>query len=280
MDILSESLSIGYERAINFRDKYNLGNYCGNNLLDILNRIEEYEKINLKLIRNPFNNLKLSGFIGYKNDAYVIVTNSNQTLGKERFTIAHEIYHLLENRVYLKKNPIIEQLGNNLENVENINEKMANAFAAELLMPKKDIDEYLEKISINKDSKINEIAIIQLQNLYGVDYVAVTKRLKEIGLIDDKKQKDLEKILGVDGKLENLTKNLGYDNKLNKASKERYLLQKDLQMLKSNYDNGYTDYDDLVVIFGYLGCEPESFGYEQYEDSNKDADDFINNLLS
>ncbi|KZL94014.1 hypothetical protein [Clostridium magnum] len=127
---------------------------------------------------------------------------------------------------------------------------------------------------------INELTIIELQNLYGVDYVAVTKRLKEISLIDDNKQKYLEKILEIDGKLENLTKNLGYDNKLNKPSKLRSLMQKDLQLLKSNYDNRYTDYDDLVVIFGYLGCEPETFWYEPYEESNKDADDFISNLLS
>ncbi|OAA85089.1 ImmA/IrrE family metallo-endopeptidase [Clostridium coskatii] len=280
MDKLNDSLNIGYERAINFRDKYGLGNYCGKNLLDILSRIEEYEKISLKLIRTHFSNLKLAGFIGYKNNTYIIVTNSNQTLGKERFTIAHEIYHLLENRVYLKKKLIIEQPEYNDENIKDINEKRANAFAAELLMPKEDIDEYLKKISIDKDGGISELTIIEMQNLYGVDHTAVTKRLIELNLIDDDKQKDLEKILKDEGKLESLTKNLGYDNKLNTPSKVKSLSAKDLQLIKSNYDNGYIDYNDLVVIFGYLGCQPEDFGYEQYEENDKNANDFINNLLS
>lgn len=54
------------------------------------------------MIRTPFENLDLSGFIGYKRGTFVIVTNTNNKLGSERFTIAHEIYHLITNRTLIK----------------------------------------------------------------------------------------------------------------------------------------------------------------------------------
>ncbi|MBW9145272.1 hypothetical protein KTC92_14915 [Clostridium sp. CM027] len=58
----------------------------------------------------------------------------------------------------------------------------------------------------------------------------------------------------LDGQLGNITKNLGYTNELNVPSKDTYLLPNGLEVLKENYENGDTSYDDLVRIFSYLGC--------------------------
>lgn len=274
---LADFREIAYEMARNFRDKYNLGNYCANQLLEILDLLEQDERINIELIRTPFKNLKLAGFIGYKHDTFVIVTNTNLTLGNERFTIAHEIYHLLQNRVQLKKNSIIEEMVDN--DVEDVNELMANCFAAELLIPKEDIKTYVDKMTLNRTKDINPSIVIKLQQKYGVDYSAITKRLKEVNIIDDKVKKKLEEILLSQGELQKLTKNLGYSNDLNTPSQDTLILQKDLEIIRKNYDNGDTTYDDLVRIFGYLGCDPEKFGYEEDSELTEAAKDFIKNLL-
>ncbi|MCT4592948.1 MAG: ImmA/IrrE family metallo-endopeptidase [Anaeromicrobium sp.] len=277
MSKLADFREIAYERARNFRDKYNLGNYCANQLLEILDLLEQDERINIELIRTPFENIKLAGFIGYKHDTFVIVTNTNLTLGNERFTIAHEIYHLLQNRVYIKKNSIIEEMVDNDD--EDVNELMANCFATELLMPKEDIEVYINKMTLNQTKDIDFSTVIKFQQKYGVDYVAITKRLKEVGVIEDNKKQELEAILNTYDDLEKLTKNLGYKNDLNIPSQATLILQRDLEVLKANFDNGDTTYDDLVRIFGYLGCEPEKFGYESHKELTDAAKNFMDSLL-
>lgn len=268
---------IAYEQARNFRDQYQLGHYCGHQLLEVLGLIEQSHRIDITLIRTPLKNTNLAGFIGYKNETFVIVTNTNLSYGNERFTIAHEIYHLLQNRVQIKKNPIIEDIFQ--DNELNTIEIMANCFAAELLMPKESLQESFYRVTDNNTKEVSYSDAIVLQHMYGVDYIALTRRLYEVSLIDFDIQQKLENILEEEGALEKITKSLGHDQALNKPSKETVLLQKDLKVIKDNYDKGDTSFDDLVRIFGYLGCEPEKFGYENENELTEEAKDFMNYLL-
>lgn len=271
---LNSTVNFAYKKAINFRDKYGLGNYCAKELIQILGMVEISERTKVKLIRTPFDNHDLAGFIGYKYDTFIIVTNTNHTLGSERFTIAHELYHLIENRVAIKNKTVIEEMVTNQE--KNTDEIMANAFAAELLMPKKDITEQFEHLKVKG---VDETDIIMLQHRYGVGYLAITKRLVEIKLIDEKTEERLNELIHIQGALERLTKQLGYSNELNVPSEATFLLQKDLETIRKNYQNGATSYDDLVRIFSYLGCEPESFGYELDHELTEEAKEFMNSLL-
>lgn len=277
MNRLEEFSNLAHDRALNFRDKYGLGNYCAKQLFEIIDLLEINEKISIKLIRTPFKNLNLAGFIGYKHGEFVIVTNTNHTLGSERFTIVHEIYHLLEDRVFIKSNSVIEEMVN--VDIKNIKESMANAFAAELLMPKEDICSTIDEMTKNGTKPIDQVMVVRLQQKYGVDYVAITKRLNEIKKINTEEQDKLNECVVNPRELEKVTKNLGYSNELNVPSKATYLSQKDLENIKENYDKGYTPYDDLVRLFSYLGCEPEKFGYENNIEPTDAAKDFIKNLL-
>ena len=275
---LAGAIEFAEEMAINFRDKYGLGYYCAKQLMEILNLLEQNERIKIELIRTPFKNLKLAGFIGYKDDTIFIITNSNQTVGKERFTIAHEIYHLLQNRVLLKREAVIEEKADNNEDDLNVQEQMANCFAAELLIPKEDIKAHILQMTDNQTKSIEPAIVIQLQHKYGVDYIATTKRLKEIGLISDNKKQELDGILSLDGKLEETTKKLGLENELNTPSKDNFMMYKNFDIIKTNFENGHTTYDDLVRIFGYLGCTPEKFGYDNKIELSDDAKHFIKSL--
>jgi Zn-dependent peptidase ImmA (M78 family) len=274
-------IKLAYDRAINFRDKYKLGNYCAKQLLEVIDRLELSERINIKLIRTPFSNLSLAGFIGFKQGEFVIVTNTNKTLGSEKFTIAHEIYHLLEDRVYIKNNSVIEEIEDTVDSKCNdIKEVMANAFAAELLMPKSDIVDSVHELTKGGSKKVESITVIRLQQKYGVDYEAITKRLHEVNKITKDEQRELNEFAENKFDLEKMTKNLGYSNELNLPSKDTYLSQRDLELIKDNYDKGYISYDDLVRFFGYLGCEPEKFGYENNMDLTDDAKEFMKSLLN
>lgn len=267
--------SLAYDQAITFRDKHRLGNYCAKQLLEIIDLLEITERVSIKLIRVPFDNENLSGFVAFKNDTFIIVTNTNHRLGSERFTIAHEIYHLITDRILIKKRPIIEELNSNDDNLTEI---MANAFAAELLIPKDDIKEQINIITENMTKDIEPGTIVQLQQKYGVSYIAITKRLNEVNVIDKKMQDKLEEFDSNSAALEKLTKNLGYTNELNVPSEQMYLNPKDLENIKVNYENGNTTYDDLVRIFSYLRCEPEKFGYEDNMEMTDEALEFMKSL--
>lgn len=275
---MNDLRKVAYELARNFRDKYNLGSYCANDLLEILDLMEKYEKINIELIRTPFKNLNLAGFIGYKYDTYIIVTNTNQTLGYERFTIAHEIYHILQNRVSLKNNFIIEEIVHPNEENKDPHEIMADSFAAELLVPENSLRENLERITEGSYNKIDYNTIIHLQHKYGVEYIAVTRRLEETGIIDRKKKDELDQILKIEGQLQELTKKLGRGNELNIPSRACFIMQRNLAIIKHNFEKGCTTYDDLVRIFGYLGTTPEEFGYEDSKELSQEAIKFMESL--
>lgn len=272
---MDEFKSIAYEEAINFRDKHGLGNYCAKQLLEIIDLLKVTEGVPIQIIRTPIDNEDLSGFIGFRHDTFIIVTNTNHKLGSERFTIAHEIYHLIKNRMSIKKGSVIEEM---IWNENNRNEIMANAFAAELLMPKDDIIKHVKLITENMTKEIEPGIIVQLQQKYGVSYIAITKRLNEVNIIDKKMQDKLEEFDSNPVELEKLTKKLGYTNELNIPSKEMYLIPKDLERIKVNYENGDITYDDLVVIFGYLGCKPERFGYEDNIEITDEALEFMKSL--
>ena len=271
---------IVYDIANRFRKTHGLGDYCGKTILNIVDKLSIVEGKQIQLIRRPFNNDRLAGFIAFKHDTFIIVTNTNKTIGNERFTIAHEIYHLLENLSDIMDNRLLEEyVQTDGETNIDVKEKMANLFAAELLMPSEDVKREFDRLSLNRKDKSDISIAINLQQLYGVDYIAMVKRMIELDLITSKG--DIEQLNAVaDNKKEllNITLRLGFDNEVNIESGVHYISNQYLDMLKTNYDNKDTNYNDLAVIFDYLGCEPEKFGYSRYNGLSDEAKEFINDL--
>jgi len=59
------------------------------------------------LVRKPLDTDELSGFSTYFEEQFIVYLNSNFTLGHERYTGAHELYHLIYNADILKKEKIL-----------------------------------------------------------------------------------------------------------------------------------------------------------------------------
>lgn len=56
---------------------------------------------------------------------------------------------------------------------KDVIEFMTNSFAAELLMPKDNLEDCANKMTKNKTKELNYSMVVQLQHKYGVDYVAI-----------------------------------------------------------------------------------------------------------
>lgn len=252
--------SIIYKKIKILREQYHLSNNCGRGIFDFMERIELAGQSPL-LFRLPFKNHSLSGFIGYKNNRFSIFLNTNRALGYEIFTAAHEIYHLIENTSTIIEKTVIEE-----EEVDNGNtsEMAADIFAAELLMPESDLRiEYDRLMKNNRLSSPDEAVVITLQQIYFVEYRAVTKRLVELELINGETAVKLNSILLKEHEFSKLTLKLGYDNILNEPTKMVLLPKSFMKVLEENYKLGNTSFDELEAIFGYCDLPPEHFGYEE-----------------
>lgn len=271
---------IAYDLANRFREAHGLGVYSGKMILNIVDKLKIVENKQIQLIRRPFNNGRLAGFIAYKHDTFIIVTNTNKTIGNERFTIAHEIYHLLENFRDIMDKRLLEEFVKTEEEVNSDGkERLADCFAAQLLMPSEDVKSEFKRLTSNRKDKSDISIVINLQQLYGVDYIAMVKRLIELELITlEKDIKRLKAAAESKEELMNITLKLGFDNEVNTASRSHYISNQNLDMLKTNYDNKLMGYNDLAVIFDYLGCEPEKFGYVRYNEQSDEAKNFISDL--
>lgn len=257
---MSEFKEIAISKANKLRTDYSIGNYCGRSLFQLIEKMKLTSKNSIHLIRLPFKEIDISGFIGYKNDQFVIFTNTNKTLGYEIFTLAHEIYHLIENESIIKKEVILEESKEN----RYVSDDIADMFAAELLMPqiafKNDFNQLMIENNLKKpDRKL----IIELQQQYYVEYKSITKRLKEIGLIDNYYESFLNEILDVDTEIYDITKRLGFSNELNEPSNAIQIPRRFLNIIEGNYERDDITFDDLSVLFSYCNSTPEKFGYKE-----------------
>ena len=260
---------------IQLRQQYDFGNYWGRSLFDFVEKLKLESDRDILLFRLPFNISNISGFVGYKNDQFVVFTNTNKNLGHEIFTLAHEIYHLLENENKIREKVII----NESENVCDYNDNIADKFAEELLLPENKLKEEYKRLLNEDDLTLpDEKIIIQLQQLFYVKYKVVTKRIADLGFIDIDRKEEIDQILGENDSLLKLTQKLGYNNKLNKPSKKVELPKKFLKAIEENYKNKKITYDDLVVIFGYGNLKPEFFGYEKENSLSDDTNEFISQI--
>jgi Zn-dependent peptidase ImmA (M78 family) len=130
------------------------------------------------------NNDDFSGFLFRSSDAPpVIGLNSNNPLTRKRFTIAHELAHLLLHSTSgVHVDEIVVQMRDRKAS-EGVDEREmeANRFAAELLMPQKFLEEDIQ--SMGRIHADDEEAIARLAKRYGVSKQAMAIRLSSLKLV-------------------------------------------------------------------------------------------------
>lgn len=134
-----------------------------------------------RVVLVPGNEADIDGFLYQKDDEVVIGVNRDQAPVRQRFTIAHELGHLLlheHSQVHVDRGFRVRlRSGRSSEGIDR-DEMEANRFAAELLMPiaflKADIAE--REFDLADDSEIKALA-----KRYGVSTQALAIRLNGLG---------------------------------------------------------------------------------------------------
>jgi Zn-dependent peptidase ImmA (M78 family) len=132
-------------------------------------------RLGLLVIRRPLRAATLWGMHLYEPelDEHLILVNSSQQTFRQRFTLAHEIGHSRFDRT-----TIVESLDQADSAPE---EKRANAFAAEFLMPEAAVKKWTPERAWGNDA--NEIARLAIH--FGLSFEATLWKLYNASLISD-----------------------------------------------------------------------------------------------
>ena len=148
------------------RNKWGVPRGPINNLVNLV------ESVGVVILLVEFNDDNIDGEVIPDEDGLpVIYINKNMSADRIRFTLAHELGHLImHSKDYIVPGEVAE--------------KEANFFAAEFLMPSDDIRYQL-------DESLNLSRLADLKRHWKTSMVSIVMTASRIGAISDKKQKSL-----------------------------------------------------------------------------------------
>ncbi|MCQ4089460.1 MULTISPECIES: ImmA/IrrE family metallo-endopeptidase [unclassified Exiguobacterium] len=143
--------------------------------------IELLRSLGVEVYESKMSQLNISGYVTMSPDSEkpMIVVNSDEPVSRQRFTMAHELGHLLLHFNWVPNTTLDPDAGTNVAyrhhlEIYSPNEKVqeyeANMFAAELLMPSHKFRELNEKKKDDAD----------LANYFGVSKSAIDVRKNTI----------------------------------------------------------------------------------------------------
>lgn len=127
------------------------------------------EKFNVSLYFDDFE--EIDGITMKSPKLSIIVVNRNLSIPRQRFTIAHELGHI----VMPHRSDFYVCSSKRCKN--KLMERDANRFAAEILMPQPMVAELWKKYESNKENRIEAIAKIMK-----ISTSALRIRIRELGL--------------------------------------------------------------------------------------------------
>ncbi|MCF0111128.1 MAG: ImmA/IrrE family metallo-endopeptidase [Erysipelotrichaceae bacterium] len=140
--------------------------------IDIFALVNGWKEKKITIVRYPFSN-RISGMCTCINNDFIIGINSKSSYGRQRFTLAHELYHILYER---NTDRVICDMS--MVDTKSDSEKEADWFASYLLMPYDALLAYDEKAE-----EWNLERVIEAEQFFQISHMAMVFRLKQDGKI-------------------------------------------------------------------------------------------------
>lgn len=138
----------------------------------------------------------------------VIAINSDMSIGRQRYSLAHELYHLYYDRD-IPSTICSSKIGSGDEN-----EKKADQFASYFLMPPAALYEAIQKYKKSVDRPLLIEEIIRLEQYFGISHQAMLIRLMEENEISSADAASMQ------SGIINIATKLGFDVSIYKPSPE------------------------------------------------------------
>lgn len=202
-------------------------------------------KLNVITIFKPLPS-KFSG-MAVKTDSFkFMLINNNLSLGKQHFTIAHELYHLFIQEDF---SSMICNVG--LFNSRDYNEFQADQFASQLLMPDEGIFSLVPDNELQRN-KIQLSTIVKIEQFYSVSRTALLIRLKGLDLLSEDRIESFRL---------NITKSalqLGYPRDLYSEGNKGLIIGDYGERAKRLFDNEIISETNYVSLMNDIGVDVES----------------------
>lgn len=150
---------------------------------------------------------RISGMCIREKNGNVIGINSILSYGRQRFSAAHELYHL-----FFEKGLRSVVCEKEINNKKSDSEKEADAFASYLLAPHDALKAYTERNNLCDDHVWTIEDVIKIEQFFQLSHQAILYRLVSDGYIDEETSNCLR------SNVIRQAVRLGYDDKLYKAS--------------------------------------------------------------
>lgn len=225
------------DAAVEFRRRFDLGQADPIRIDSLLNKLDL-----LTVLAEMSENF--SGMAArFGNEGFLLI-NCNLPKGRQIFTICHELYHLFVQDEF--EFEVITDTRNGGKKSEQ--EKLADAFAAELLMPEKGIQELLLKQNY-LGKKIELDHVIKLEQYFQVSRQSMVYRLINLDFIHKNENLELKYFSNVKESAEKR----GYDASLYEPTKPRVISSDYFDKAQHLYQKekiGLTDYAQLLNDIG------------------------------
>lgn len=189
----------------------------------------------------PFVESGISGALFSSVHARILVVNSSKSIGRQNFTVAHELGH-----IYLHNTESLVEISGDESSTK---EREADTFASMFLMPANDVS---SMIQTNGGIEFDAVEVMEISQIFRMSYKATLKRLTEVFgrkaiplTLWDKKPLQLAEMLNMDKRLyepsgEKYWSNTKYVSTAFRAlEKGRISFSRFLELMKDIGLNGY-----------------------------------------
>ena len=145
-----------------------------NSPIDVFSLAQGIDK--LTIVYYPMGNTMSGMCIKGSDGRSTIALNSSMTLGRQRFSLAHEFYHLFYDDNM--KAICVKSIGTGSDD-----EKKADAFAAFFLMPRAALADKVESLLEKHEGKLSIQDIIRIEQHFGVSHQTAVYQLNHCGYI-------------------------------------------------------------------------------------------------
>jgi len=156
--------------AADFRNRFGYNSTEPINLISLLKRLDLITAF--KPLSDDFSGLSIKS-----GENRFMLVNCKHSVGRQNFTIGHELYHLYYDKEFETHKCQTGQFPR-----KNSNEKMADIFASHLLLPEEGILKLIPESELSKD-RIRLATLLKIEQSYGSSRAALLYQLSKIDLI-------------------------------------------------------------------------------------------------
>lgn len=219
-------------------------NFCGLSAGEAIQLKSLLLKLNVMTLYRPLSeNFSGMSIKDARGNRFMLI-NSNDPIGRQHFTIAHELYHL-----FIEENPKPHVCTK--EGIKNETEKHADMFASALLIPTSGISQLIPEQELLSEITIG--TIVRAEHYFSVSRIALLHRLRDLGLITNAQKEALKAFPVIQS-----ARNCGYDTALYKSGNANLFIGSLGEKARKLFDEGKISEGHYIEILNKLNHADEN----------------------